>query len=145
MTRSSLVLVVLDANAFVSATIQRGASYRIVESWLTGAADFKVVMCPTLLDEIRDVLTTRPRLRKWISLETATLFVDTIGTLVDLVEDPTEIHTETRDPEDDYLIALARANDVEFIISGDNDLLEWGVQQPPVVTPSQFEQRFRTA
>jgi len=96
------VLVVLDANVFVSAAIQRGASYRIVESWLTGAADFKVVMCPTLLDEIRD-------------------------------------------PEDDYLIALARANDVEFIISGDNDLLEWGVQQPPAVTPSQFEQRFRTA
>lgn len=84
------MLVVLDANVFVSAAIQRGASYRIVESWLTGAADFKVVMCPTLLDEIRDVLTTRPRLRKWISLETATLFVDTIGTLVDLVEDPTD-------------------------------------------------------
>ena len=144
MTRSALVLVVLDANVFVSAAIQRGTSYRLVESWLTGNAPFEVVMCPALLDEIRDVLTARPRLRKWISLETATLFVDTIGTLVDLVDDPTEIHTETRDPDDDYLIALARAHDVEFIISGDKDLLEWEAQQPPVMTPSQFEQRFRT-
>ncbi len=144
MTRSALLLVVIDANVFVSAAIQRGASYRLVESWLTGTAAFEIVMCPALLDEIREVLTTRPRLRKWISLENATLFVDTIETLVDLVDDPTEVGSETRDPNDDYLIALARAHDVEFIVSGDKDLLEWETQQPPVVTPSQLEQRLRT-
>lgn len=44
------------------------------------------------------------------------------------------------DPNDDYLIALARANDAEVIISGDKDLLDWELQQPPVVTPAQFEQ-----
>ena len=65
------MLVVIDANVFVSAAIQGGASYRVVESWLTSTADFEVVMCPALLDEFREVLTTRPRLRKWISLETA--------------------------------------------------------------------------
>jgi uncharacterized protein len=137
------VLVVLDANVFVSAAIQRGASHRIVQAWLIGTASFEVVMCPALLAEIRDVLTTRPRLRKWISLETATLFVDTIGTLVDLVDDPAPIDTETRDPDDDYLIALARENDAELIVSGDKDLLEWKPQQPPVITPSEFEQRIR--
>jgi len=133
-------LVVIDANVFVSGAIQRGASHRIIESWLSGTADFEVVMCPELLCEIREVLTTRPRLRKWISLETATLFVDMIGALVDLVDDPTEVQIETRDPNDDYLIALARANDAEVIISGDKDLLDWELQQPPVVTPAQFEQ-----
>jgi len=97
-------------------------------------------MCPELLGEIREVLTTRPRPRKSISLETATLFVDTIAPLVDLVDDPTEAQIETRDPNDDYLIALARANDVEIIISGDKDLLDWEQQQPPVATPAQFEQ-----
>jgi uncharacterized protein len=144
LTGSTPVLVVIDSNVFVSAAIQHGASYRIIESWLNGTADFEIVMCPALLGEIREVLTTRPRLRKWISLETATFFVDTIETLVDLVDDPNEVHTETRDPNDDYLIALARTNDVEVIVSGDNDLLEWKAQQPPVVTPSQFEQRSRT-
>ena len=138
------MLVVLDANVFVSAAIQRGASYRIVQSWLTGTAIFEVVMCPTLLDEIREVLTTRPRLRKWISLETATLFVDTIATLVDLVDDPVSIDAETRDPGDDYLISLARSNGAELIVSGDKDLLEWEPQQPPVMTPSEFEQRLST-
>lgn len=101
-------------------------------------------MCPALLDEIRKVLTTRVRLRKWIGLETATLFVDTIGTLVDLVDDPVRIDAETRDPNDDYLIALARANGVELMGSGDKDLLEWETQRSPVMTPAQFEQHLGT-
>ena len=66
--------------------------------------------------------------------------LDTIAGLVGFVGDPTEVQIETRDPNDDYLIALARANDVEVIISGDKDLLDWEPQQPPVVTPAQFEQ-----
>jgi uncharacterized protein len=86
--------------------------------------------------------TTRDSLRKWISLENATLFVDTIATLVDLVDDPAGVEAETRDPDDDYLISMARANDAELIVSGDKDLLEWKRQQPPVITPSEFEQRF---
>jgi len=133
------VIVVIDANVFVSAAIQRGAPFRIIDSWLSGTADFEIVMCPELLGEIREVLTTRPRLRKWISLENAELFVDTIETLVDLVPDPEEIGAETRDPNDDYLIALARFHDAKVIVSGDKDLLEWEKQRPPVVTPAQFE------
>lgn len=102
-------------------------------------------MCPALLAEIREVLTARPRLRKWISLETATLFVDTIATLVDLADDPVGVDAETRDPDDDHLIALARSNGAELIVSGDKDLLEWRPQEPPVITPSEFEQRFGAA
>lgn len=54
--------VIIDANVFVSAAIQRGASHRIVASWLAGTADFEVVMCPELLGEVREVLTTASRL-----------------------------------------------------------------------------------
>ncbi len=45
-----------------------------------------------------------------MSLETATWFVDTIETLVDLVDDHAEIPTETRDPNGNYLFALAKTN-----------------------------------
>jgi putative PIN family toxin of toxin-antitoxin system len=135
------VKVVIDANVFVSAAIQRGASHRIVMSWLAGAAEFEPVMCPALLAEVREVLTTRPRLRRWITLEDATQFVEAIATLVDLVDDPGSISVETRDRGDDYLVALARGHNVDVIVSGDNDLLEWEAQDPPVVTPTQFERR----
>jgi putative PIN family toxin of toxin-antitoxin system len=133
------MLIVIDANVFVSAAIQRGASHRIIDAWLSGNAEFDIVMCPELLGEIREVLTTRPRLRKWITLEDATLFVETIEATVDLVDDPAEVLAETRDPDDDYLIALARTHQADLIVSGDKDLLEWKEQRPPVVTPAQFE------
>jgi putative PIN family toxin of toxin-antitoxin system len=107
---------------------------------MTGVADFEIVMCPALLAEVREVLLVRPRLRKWISLEAAELFVSTIETLIDLVAGPSGIRTETRDPTDDYIIALARENGAVLIVSGDKDLLEWEKQDPPVMTPSQFEE-----
>jgi len=131
--------VILDANVFVSAAIQRGASYRIVQNWLGGSADFEVVMCPQLLGEVRYVLTTWTRLRKWIDLDSATSFVETINALVDLTRDPVPIGKSTRDADDDYLIALAREHDVDLIVSGDKDLLEWGEQRPSVVTPAAFD------
>ena len=87
------------------------------------------------------MLTARPRLRKWISLEDATQFVDNIATLVDLVDDPVQIRAETRGQDDDYLVALARGHNVDVIVSGDNDLPEWTAQDPPVLTPAQFERR----
>ena len=69
------------------------------------------------------------------------LFVDTVETTVDLVDDPDTIQTETRDSNDDYLIALARTHDVDVIVSGDKDLLDWEGQRPPVMTPVRFENR----
>ena len=79
--------VVLDANVFVSGAIQKGASFRIVQRWL-GGGDFEVIMCPELLAEITGVLTERPRLRKWIDLAVAKDYINTIATLVDVVDDP---------------------------------------------------------
>ena len=97
-------------------------------------------MCPELLGEIRDVLTTRPRIRKWISVQDASLFIATIEGLVDLVPDPVEVLSVTRDSGDDYLIALARLHGVKVIVSGDKDLLEWSSQLPTVVTPAAFDE-----
>lgn len=131
--------VVLDANVFVSGAIQQGASFRIVQRWL-GGGDFGVIMCPELLAEITDVLTERPRLRKWIDLAVAKDYINTISTLVDLVDDPAPIDPVTRDVDDDYLVALAREHSANFIVTGDKDLLEWEDQTPPALTPAAFEE-----
>ena len=36
----------------------------------------------------------------------------------------------TRDANDDYLVALAREHDAVWIVTGDDDLLEWDEQAP---------------
>lgn len=131
------IRVVLDANVFVSAAIQRGASYRIVQRWLAGDA-FDLVVSKGVLAEVEDVLT-RPRLTKRIAVDDALAYVRAIRTLADVVEDAVVIASLTRDPDDDYLVALAREHAADVIVSGDKDLLEWEEQHPPVVTPSTFE------
>jgi predicted nucleic acid-binding protein len=44
----------------------------------------------------------------------------------------------TRDPNDDYLIALARGAGVDAIVSGDADLLALERADPAVVSPSRL-------
>ncbi|NQV98026.1 MAG: putative toxin-antitoxin system toxin component, PIN family [Acidimicrobiaceae bacterium] len=130
--------VVLDANIFVSAAIQNGPSHRIIQEWLQGRR-LEVVMCPRLLDEITSVLTQRPRIRKWISIADAKVFVENIMTMLDLVPDPTVVDQLLRDDSDDYLIALAQENGAEYIVTGDRDLLDWNPQHLPIISPAGFE------
>ena len=132
--------VVLDANVLVSAAIQRGPSHRIVAAW-SERREFDLVICPTLVGEVEDVLTLRPRLRRWIDIDLAREYVDVLRTFDGIVPDPTHSQATTRDAEDDYLVALAREHAADVIVSGDKDLLEWIEQRPPVLTPEAFERR----
>lgn len=59
--------------------------------------------------------------------------------MLDLVPDPTEVDHLLRDESDDYLVALARENGAEYIVTGDRDLLDWSPQLLPVVSPADFE------
>jgi hypothetical protein len=52
-----------------------------------------------------------------------------------------EVDTETGDPNDDYLVALARAHNLDAIVSGGMDLLEWEEQRPSDMASAQFEER----
>lgn len=133
--------VVLDANVLVSAAISEGPSHRIVQAWLQRQA-FELVICDRLLGEVRSVLTERSRFRKWISLEAAELYVTTLATVATVQPDPDPGPALTRDPDDDYVIHLARAHDADYIVSGDTDLLEWN--DPRVVPPAEFEARLRS-
>ena len=99
------------------------------------------MICVRLLGEVRSVLTERPRLRKWISLESAEQYVATLATLADVQPDPAPGPALTRDPDDDYVIHLARSHHADFVVSGDDDLLEWDEQEPPVIAPAEFEVR----
>ncbi len=67
----------------------------------------EVLACPRLLAEIREVLTERPRLRRWIERPVAELFVDRLAATMELVPDPDDVASHTRDRGDDYLIACS--------------------------------------
>jgi putative PIN family toxin of toxin-antitoxin system len=130
------VRVVIDPNVLVSAAISSaGAPRAIIDAWADER--FALVISPALIEELGDVLH-RPRLRRWISLALADEFLDGLAQDATLSADPPAQPGLSRDPDDDYLIALARATDVDYLISGDHDLLDLEHPDPPVLSPRQF-------
>ena len=128
--------VVLDANVLVSAAISAaGPPPQIVAAWIGGR--FELVASPLLLEELRDVLD-RPRFRRWVSTATAANFIDGLTEDADVIDDPPAQPGLSPDPDDDYLIALARAAQADYLVSGDRHLLDLADPDPPVLTPRQF-------
>jgi putative PIN family toxin of toxin-antitoxin system len=129
--------VVIDPNVWVSAVINPyGTPARVVGAVADGA--ITAVVTQHLLDELAAVLI-RPKFRRWISVADAIAFVESLGGHADLRDDPGPPNTGVRDPNDDYLVALAEAADA-MIVTGDNDLLAAEIE-PPAITPAQLVAR----
>ena len=97
-------------------------------------------MSPALLGELRDVLA-RPKFRHWVSVPTATEYVDGLTDAALVIDDPPALPGLSPDPDDDYLITLARAGDADYLVSGDRHLTGLADPIPPVLTPRQFRDR----
>jgi uncharacterized protein len=99
------------------------------------------VVSQMLFEELEDVLA-RPAFRDRIGQEAIDRFLAGLLAIAEWAEDPqAPLHALTRDPDDDYLLALARAAEVDVLVSGDRDLTDLVGTQPPIETPSQFSQR----
>ncbi len=139
-----MLRAVADANVLISAGLARSPqapSVLTLDAALDGRAE--LITSPALLREITSVLS-RPRLRKYLSVEEATRFVADLASQTTLLADPLGPHpTVCRDPRDDYLVALALASGVDAIISGDLDLLAIDPAQlvVEIITPRQFVER----
>lgn len=119
---------------WISAVINPyGTPARVAQAVADGA--ITAVATQHLLDELAAVLI-RPKFRRWISVAEAIAFVESLGGHADLRDDPGPPKTKVRDPNDDYLVALADAADA-VIVTGDNDLLTAGLE-PPAITPAQL-------
>jgi putative PIN family toxin of toxin-antitoxin system len=130
------VRAVVDPNVLVSALISSGGPPRqIVAAWVDER--FELIASPTLLDELRDVLA-RTKFRRWVSAEVAADFVEGLKDAATLIDDPPPQPGTSPDPDDDYLIALARTGAADCLVSGDRHLTGLDLTDPPVLTPRQF-------
>jgi putative PIN family toxin of toxin-antitoxin system len=129
------VRAVLDPNVLVSALLsRRGTPAQIVRLWLEGA--FELVASPLLVSELERVLEY-PKISRRIANADAAAFVTLLSAEAAIAHDPPGPPTLTsRDPQDDYLIALAQAARA-FVVSGDRHLLEMS-GTIPVYGPAEF-------
>jgi putative PIN family toxin of toxin-antitoxin system len=133
------VRAVLDPNVIISALLSPdGSPARVLRVWLEGG--FELVVSPHLLHELERALAY-PKLRKRVSAEDAHDVVDWLASAAEMAEDPDDPPTvRSRDPGDDYLIALAELQRA-VLVSGDDHLLELA-DAIPLLTPAAFLSRF---
>ena len=126
----------LDTNVLVSALITpAGASARLLVELRAGA--FELVVSPALLAELREVLH-RDRLRRYVSPEDADAYVEAIRRDSVVMDDPPAMTgLRVDDPDDQFLIDLARASRVDALVSGDARVLELR-DRLPVKSPAEF-------
>lgn len=132
--------LVIDPGVLLSAFIspRRSAPSLIVEAILDGRID--ALACPALITELTDVLS-REKFATHTAEGRAKTYIASITECTEHVENPVLGQHRTNDPDDDYLIALAHAQNADALISGDKHLLDADSEQMPVLTPRQIVDR----
>ena len=127
--------VVLDPNVIISGVLSsRGAPADVLRALAAG--EFELVASEALLDELEGALAY-PKLRRRISEPDAADLVRWVAGCATVVVDPeTDPPVQSRDPGDDYLIALASAHRAA-LVSGDKHLLTLE-GEIPVFSPRAF-------
>lgn len=126
-------IVVIDTNVLISGIFWKGKPYQVIKSWERG--DFKLLISPEILIEYRRVLEDFSKRNPGVE----------VGPVLQIIELNCEmvnarpIRGVCKDPDDDKFIGAALAGGAEFIVSGDQALLNVGTYQGvQIMNPSDF-------
>ena len=125
--------VVLDTNIFISAVLG-GRLGVVIDEWKAGK--FKLIVTDSIAREYLEVVN-RPKFK--IPQAEIIAVSDYLLQLGEFVTPTEEIHIIVADPTDDKFLEAALAGKVDYIVSGDNHLLELkSLREIPIITGKEF-------
>ena len=108
--------IILDTNIIVSGLIsEHGAPAQLLNAWTDKA--FILVTSATQITEIQSV-THRPTVRPLITPAHAGRFINDLHRFATVL-DRLPVVDRSRDPNDNYLLAMAEAGAVDYLVTGD--------------------------
>ena len=119
MTSEQPTKVIFDTNIWISYLIGRQLS-SLTE--LLSERKIELVLSEQLLTELKEV-TTRKKFQRYFNQEEVNellKLMDILGTQYQVKEYP----NICRDAKDDFLLGLIKASQANFLVTGDQDLLE---------------------
>jgi uncharacterized protein len=130
---------VVDSSVLVSALISPRDTppSQVLRAW--ARERFELIVSPQLIAELAGVLA-RPKFDRYVTPEEVADFLDMLGSDAVVHPDPAVIERATRDPHDDYLVALAKAAGA-VLVSSDRDVLEADIDDLEVVNAREFLDR----
>ncbi len=134
------IIVIFDTNVWLSFLI--GKKLSVLENYINDKR-ITIILTPQLLLKIKNV-TSREKLRKYFS-EAASY--DLLKMLEAQAENVNikEVYFISKDPKDNFLLDLIDISKADYLITGDNDLLELNpFKTAKILTPSDFEKIITT-
>jgi uncharacterized protein len=128
---------VIDTNVLLSGLLWRGPAYALLEQVRNGSVTF--ISSPALLAELAEVLA-RPKFDAVLSRSNSSRqqMLAQVRMLAEVIDPPPLAQPVCRDPDDDAVLALARAAQADVIVSGDDDLLSLtSFDSIPILNPAQ--------
>jgi len=131
-----MIQAVIDTNLLISYALTKGETLsQLIDHWEEGT--FVYLTSPLIIEEMKEVLQ-RPHLREQMAVDPQPLIeaveMDTEQTPGDLV-----LEGVCRDPKDEIFIACAVEGRADYIVSGDQDLLDLSKYQGiKIIRPRQF-------
>ena len=119
MPKDNLVRLIIDTNIWISFLISD--KYQKLDKALSHPKT-TILFSIELLDEINRVATF-PKLKKYFSLNAVEEMLLNLEDYVELVKVKSKVEI-CRDPADNFLLALSKDGDADFLITGDQDLLD---------------------
>ncbi len=125
--------LVIDANVLASGGVDpQGESPPSLLYRELGGSRVEAITCPELLAEVDETLR-KPYFLNRLGDAIVGDLVMGIAEATTVLADPSDAPALLRDPDDDYLVALARDAGAEAIVSGDKDLLDHRGLEPSVI------------
>ena len=126
--------VCLDTNVLVSGIFWKGLPAKIVALWMNEA--FDLLITDSIFDEYQKIIR---KIGSKINPFRAETWVRLLGEQAVVIPEMEMQRHWSRDPDDDKFIYCSLAGDVDFLVSGDRDLLELRGKLPlKIVSVKQF-------
>lgn len=113
--------VIVDTNLWISYLI--GKDFRVLDAAIL-SGKIKLIFSPESLTEFLEVVQ-RPKFRRYFSNVHVAQLLDLFDVYGEIIEVSSTV-VLSRDPNDDFLLALAKDSAADFLITGDKDLLDLG-------------------
>jgi uncharacterized protein len=127
---------VVDTNIFISALLGSSNAGKILDKFISGK--FDILISKDILDELLEVIGRKKFSNIFRPGEIKRL-TDLLETDAEIIIPGHRISSACKDPKDYIILACAAEGKADYIITGDNGLLEISpFRKTKIITPSQF-------
>ena len=119
MPKNKQLKLIIDTNLWISFIISNRLN---VLDTLFFSEAARLVFCTELITEINQTIK-KPKLQKYFKTNALEEMLSTFEPFTDLIKIKTLVAI-CRDPNDNFLLALAKDGNADYLLTGDKDLLE---------------------